>query len=161
MVEYTIRSAEIEGVPIAGTIDKIEFGDKQQVHIVDYKTGSHRVDKLRPASEKNPHGGSYWRQLIFYKLLYENFDQTGRIAKSGEIAYLDPNAKGQFVSKSLVFELGAVQKVKELTKEVYEKIMGHGFYEGCNDPKCHWCNFVKNHQLPDSTFSIEQEELDD
>ena len=161
VVEYTIRTAEVEGVPMTGTIDKLEFGKQQKVHIVDYKTGSHRAEKLRRPTERKPLGGIYWRQLVFYKLLYENFDQTGRIAKSAEIAYLDPDKNGTFITKSIEFELNDTQVVRDLIKDTYAKIKAHDFYEGCNEPDCHWCNFVKNHQLPEQIAEPIIEEMDD
>ena len=67
LIEF--KNVEVEGVPITGVIDRIDFLDNQTVHIVDYKTGSHKKDKLNPPTAKNPHGGNYWRQLIFYKIL--------------------------------------------------------------------------------------------
>ncbi|MFM8363140.1 MAG: ATP-dependent helicase, partial [Haliscomenobacter sp.] len=77
-VEYTIRKVEIDGVPVTGTIDKIEYHPGLSVGIIDYKTG--RVDEggLSRPSDKKPGGGIYWRQLSFYKLLFENLDRSSR-----------------------------------------------------------------------------------
>lgn len=57
-VEYTIRKVEIDGVPVTGTIDKIEYHPGLSVGIIDYKTG--RVDEggLSRPSDKKPGGGN-------------------------------------------------------------------------------------------------------
>ncbi|MEM6379468.1 MAG: PD-(D/E)XK nuclease family protein, partial [Bacteroidota bacterium] len=161
IVEYTIRTAEIAGVPLTGTIDKIEFQESQNVHIVDYKTGSHQSKKLRRPTEKNPLGGIYWRQLVFYKLLYEHFDKTGKIAQSASIAYLDPGSQGIIQEETLTFTQEDTQQVKRMIQETHQAILRHDFYQGCNEPTCHWCNFVKNQQLGRRRKQTELEELDD
>lgn len=161
IVEYTIRTAEVEGVPLSGTLDKIEFKEGQEVHIVDYKTGSQQTKKLRRPTAKSPHGGIYWRQLVFYKLLYEHFDKTGKIARSAAIAYLDPGPKGAIQEVQIDFSLEDTQQVKQMIQNAYQAISNHDFYRGCNEPNCHWCNFVKDQQLGRRMQQSELEELDD
>jgi DNA helicase-2/ATP-dependent DNA helicase PcrA len=161
IVEYTIRTAEVEGVPLTGTLDKIEFIAGQQVHIVDYKTGRHQAKKLKRPTSKDIQGGIYWRQLVFYKLLYEHFDKTGKMARSAEITYLDPDQQGTVQAEVLDFNLEDSFQLKKMIKETYQSIMQHDFYEGCNEPNCHWCNFVKNQKLGRQINLTEVEELDD
>ena len=161
IVEYTIRTAEIAGVPLTGTIDKIEFRESQNVHIVDYKTGSQQTKKLRRPTDKSPLGGIYWRQLVFYKLLYEHFDKTGKIAQSATIAYLDLGPQGVIQEEMLTFTREDTQQLKQMIEETYQAILRHDFYKGCNEPTCHWCNFVNNQQLGRRLEQTELEELDD
>ncbi len=161
IVEYTIRTAEIAGVPLTGTLDKIEFKESQSIHIVDYKTGRQQARKTRRPTDKNPYGGIYWRQLVFYKLLYEHFDKTGKMARSAEIAYLDPGPDGQPQQEIINFKVEDTQQVKQMLQNAYQSILEHDFYKGCNEPSCHWCNFVKNQQLGRRMEQTELEELDD
>ena len=161
VVEYTVRNVEIDGIPVTGTIDKIEFLGQQAVNLVDYKTGIQQSGKMRPPTPKKPSGGNYWRQLVFYKLLYENFDQSGRLAKEGSIVYLDPNAQGELLEESLVFEAGETQVIRDLLKETYAKIQEHDFYTGCGKDTCKWCTFVREHTLPPQLSDPAIEELDD
>ncbi|MEL6866392.1 MAG: PD-(D/E)XK nuclease family protein, partial [Bacteroidota bacterium] len=160
LVEYNIRQIEVQGAPVAGTVDRIDLLKEQRAHIVDYKTGSLDRGKLRAPSKANPHGGNYWRQLLFYKTLYESFQQD-RLASSLELSYLEPDHKGQFQSEILEFSQEQVQWMKGLIADSYQKIRAHQFYTGCGEVNCNWCNFVKNRETIDSFADVEKEELDD
>lgn len=160
-VEKEIRNADLDGVPITGVIDRLELLEKLEAHILDYKTGSHDAAKMRGPGKKNPYGGSYWLQLHFYKILYENWRNNSHRIVSGEISYLEPDGQGVFPSRQLVFQPEDVTFVKNLIKDTYGKIMRQEFYEGCGKPECSWCNFLKNQEQVNSFAEEEIEELDD
>ena len=161
-VEKELKNVEVEGVPITGVIDRIDFIDKQTAHIVDYKTGSHKSEKIRRPTEKDPHGGNYWRQLIFYKLLFDNWRNNPSRAVSAEVSYLEPDVKkGGFPKHKITFEVEDVNIVKSLIKDTYGKIMRQEFYDGCGENNCQWCRFLKNQGHVDSFSEMEIEELDD
>lgn len=160
-VEMNIRNTEVDGVPINGMIDKVEIHGANYCSIVDYKTGSKDGRKLRRPGRNHPYGGSYWRQLVFYKILYESYDRSGRRADKGSIAYLDPDSKGEFVTKTISFTAEDVNLVKAFIKETYEKIVNHDFFEGCGESNCPWCNFLRHNQHVSSFSMAEIEELDD
>ncbi|HRK82120.1 MAG TPA: ATP-dependent DNA helicase [Saprospiraceae bacterium] len=160
-VEYTVRRTHLEGVPMTGTIDKIEFYDQLLVSVVDYKTGKPDAAKLAPPSSKNPYGTPYWRQLAFYKLLYEHFDQSSRLVREGAITFLDPDAEGRFVTLRTSFDSHDMAMLKELIENTYARIMQQDFYTGCGKSDCLWCNFLR-HNAPTETFTApEIEDLDD
>lgn len=160
-VEYTIRNVEIDGVPLTGTIDRFDLQEGAQAHIVDYKTGAPRDYRMRGPTPANPHGGSYWRQLNFYKLLADNAGATGRRAVSATISYLEPDKNGEFVEKHLRYNPKEVDIVRELIQGVYAKIRRHEFTEGCGEPRCQWCHFVRHNVAVDSFADPELEALDD
>lgn len=160
-LEFTVRNVEIDGVPVTGVIDKLEFHKDQTVFIVDYKTGALDRKRLEGPSEKQPYGGSYWRQLIFYKLLYEAYDRAGHRVQKGIIAYLEPNRSGQYPEKQLVYRREEVDSIRSLIRETYDKIRRHDFFSGCGEPNCEWCRFVQLQTAPDSFAGPETEELDD
>jgi DNA helicase-2/ATP-dependent DNA helicase PcrA len=160
-VEVNVRNTEVDGVPINGMIDKLELYDKSLCHIVDYKTGSKDANKLRRPGKMNLQGGNYWRQLVFYKILFESSDRSGRKVDRGSIAYLEPDTNGHFPTKTISFNADDVRLVRGMIKETYERIMAHDFYEGCGERSCPWCSFLRRHQHIGS-FSMEEiEELDD
>ncbi len=160
-VEFNIRHVEVVGIPMTGTIDKIEFVGLNEVRIVDYKTGRADESKLSPKSKKLPNGGSYYRQLLFYKLLYENLRPTNSPAKTGTVIFLDPTPRGQYLQKTISLEDKDVQFMKEILSDTYEKIQSHQFYQGCGEKNCVWCNFVKKNKLVDSLSDASVEDLDD
>lgn len=172
-VEQEFKNVTVEGVPLTGVIDRIDFLANQKVHLVDYKTGSQDPAKLRrpallngktsrkkDAPEKD-FGGNYWRQLVFYKILYENWRNNPRRAQSAEISYLEPDVKGDFSHKGITFEAVDIAFVKNLITDTYAKIIRQEFYEGCGEPNCPWCNFLRRQGQVDSFSDGEVEELDD
>ena len=160
-VELKIRNTAYKNVPIKGQIDKLEILDGTTAHIVDYKTGAHDTKKLKPASAKNEIGGDFWRQLVFYKILYRSQFKIAHVIKTAEISYADPTKDGAFVSKIINISNEDIESVGKLITETYAKIMSHEFYRGCNEDNCHWCNFVKNDKAPDSFTDSSIEDLDD
>jgi DNA helicase-2/ATP-dependent DNA helicase PcrA len=67
-VETYIKGVVVDGVPLKGKLDKLEFNGKE-VNVVDYKTGNvdNALPKLKAPGEKNPDGGDYWRQAVFIR----------------------------------------------------------------------------------------------
>lgn len=160
-LEFTVKNVEMEGVPLTGTIDRLEFHKNNKAYIVDYKTGSLSQSKISRPTKANPHGGNYWRQLVFYKILYENHRNTPYQVISGEISYLEPDSRGDFIGRKIKYTPKDVAIVKDLIKSTYTKIQQHEFFEGCGEKHCTWCNFVKNNVRVDSFADKEIEELDD
>lgn len=68
-IERSIKNVVVKGVPLKGKLDKLEF-DGKAVNVVDYKTGDFEkaLAKLKAPNEKEPNGGDYWRQAVFYKI---------------------------------------------------------------------------------------------
>lgn len=160
-VEFTLKNVEVQGVPITGTIDKLEFHKQQRAHLVDYKTGSHREGKINRPTKSNPLGGSYWRQLVFYKILFESHPATTHTVKSGEIAYLEPNTRNEWVSRKVNYTVKDIALVTDMITDTYAKIKKFDFFTGCGEAHCQWCNFVKNN-IPVDTFADKDiEALDD
>lgn len=150
VTEYNIGNTTVNGVPIKGKLDKIEF-DGTDCIVVDYKTGnpdySSKKELLGP-SEKNPNGGDYWRQMVFYKLLLENFPAARHWKMiSGVFDFIEKNSKDEFVRFTVPINENDLTTVKEQIKEVYQKIMNHEFSEGCGKEDCQWCNFARTYEL--------------
>jgi DNA helicase-2/ATP-dependent DNA helicase PcrA len=148
VVEHTIKNIVVNGVPIKGKLDKLEF-DGRMVNVVDYKTGSveNAKDKLKPPTEKHPLGGDYWRQAVFYKILVDNDATKNWEAVSTEFDFLEPGKDGQLVKRKMVIHPADVTTVQQQIVTAWEKIQAHDFYTGCGEEDCHWCNFVKDNQL--------------
>ena len=160
-IELDVKNVVFEKIPIKGAIDKVEHIDVSSVHIVDYKTGIHSKDKLRRPTAANPIGGSYWRQLVFYKILYESHKAHTKIAKVGKIAFIDQDKLGKIPEKDYVFTSEEVAGFKTMLRESYGSIMRQEFEEGCGEKKCKWCAFVKDHIVPGSFRNEETEAMDD
>ena len=161
LLEYKPRNVEVDGVPIKGSIDKLIHLDAVYVKVLDYKTGSQSDTKLKRPTPAKPEGGNFWRQLVFYKLLYENYPANTRIIKEAGISYLEPDTRGQFKERMIEINARDVSTVKKMITSTYERIQAHDFYTGCGEPTCGWCELVRNHVMRDSFADPEIEELDD
>lgn len=73
ILNITVDLSEISDIELNGKIDKIEC-EEGVIRLIDYKTGKAKnaVDKLVPPGEKEPLGGDYWRQAVFYYVLLTN-----------------------------------------------------------------------------------------
>jgi len=162
-LEKEFRNVEYNGVPLSGAIDKVEYLDKNNVHVVDYKTSNYKEKNTKPPSSRNKIGGDYWRQVVFYKILLENYRNNQFKVVSGEVDYLEPEAaiEDVFHQKFIQIDEEHVQLVGELIETTYQKVIDHDFYTGCGKKECNWCNFTVNYANVDSYRDELTEELDD
>jgi DNA helicase II / ATP-dependent DNA helicase PcrA len=147
-IERNIRGVVVDGVPLKGKLDKLEF-DGKNINVVDYKTGD--VDKAMPSfkgpDDKDPVGGNYWRQAVFYKILIDNYDQKDWKVISTEFDFIEPDKKKEYRKVKVVITPDDTNKVREQISDVWDKIHAKDFYTGCGKETCHWCNFVKTNDL--------------
>lgn len=157
-IERNIRGIVVNGVPIKGKLDKLEFNGKE-VNVVDYKSGNidNALPKMKSPSDKDPNGGDYWRQAVFYKILVDNYEQKEWKVISTEFDFVEPDKKGEYRKEKIVITPQDVEKVKQQLTEVWHKIQARDFYTGCGKPDCHWCNFVKNNKLAVALHDLEEE----
>ncbi|MGB1217077.1 MAG: PD-(D/E)XK nuclease family protein, partial [Saprospiraceae bacterium] len=161
MPEMDVRNVELQGVPMKGALDKVVIQDKQTVKIVDYKTGSLSDKKMKPPTKKDLEGGIYWRQLYFYKILFEQYRNQTRRVGSAEIAYLETDRDKNFPTSVMMFNDEHELLVKQMIVETYQKIKAHDFYEGCGKDTCKWCNFARRNIMVDSFTDEDAGDLDD
>jgi DNA helicase-2/ATP-dependent DNA helicase PcrA len=158
-VERNIRNVVVQGVPLKGKLDKLEF-DGKLVNVVDYKTGDidKAKDKLMPPNEKDPNGGDYWRQAVFYKLLVDNYEQKSWQVISTEFDFVEPDKKKQYRREKVVITPEDLTTVGQQIKSVWQRIQERDFYRGCGKPDCHWCNFVKTNDMAVALHEVEEDE---
>ncbi|QEC52019.1 DNA helicase-2/ATP-dependent DNA helicase PcrA [Anseongella ginsenosidimutans] len=157
--EITVRNVEIGGVPIKGKIDKLEF-DGKSVNVVDYKTGRYKnaKEKLKSPDEKNPNGGDYWRQAVFYKILIDNDHSRNWTALSSEFDFVEPE-NDEYIKHKIFIRPEDIEIVTGQIKDTYARIRNYEFDTGCGKKDCEWCNFVRSNfrDLPQMP-AIEDEE---
>ncbi|HET9745925.1 MAG TPA: ATP-dependent DNA helicase [Chitinophagaceae bacterium] len=156
-IERNIRNVIVKGVPIKGKLDKLEF-DGKSVNVVDYKTGDpdKAIPKLRGPSDKDPNGGDYWRQGVFYKILVDNYEQKDWKVISTEFDFIEPDKKKVYRKEKLVINPADIETVTQQIVTVWQKIQDRDFYMGCGSPDCHWCNFVKTNKLTVALHELEE-----
>ena len=112
--------------------------------------------KLLPPSEKEPNGGDYWRQAVFYKILVDRADR-GWEAVSTEFDFAEPDKKKKYRKEKVIITPPDIETVTQQITSVWEKIQAHDFYTGCGKADCHWCNFVKTNNLAIALHEIVEE----
>ncbi len=159
--EYRINNVVLNGIPLKGAIDKIEFNGKQVV-VIDYKTGSveNAKEKLVGPNEKYPNGGDYWRQAVFYKILLNHHPKNWEVT-TAEFDFVEPNKKKQFEKAVLSISDADITTVTQQIHTVWQKIQEKDFYTGCGKPECHWCNFIKTNELSVALHQIPNGDLEE
>jgi len=158
VVELNIRNVTIKDVPIKGKLDKLEFHGRD-VNVVDYKTGDieKAYDKLKAPNDKQPEGGDYWRQAVFYKILVDNYKQKDWHAVSTEFDFIEPDKKKIYHKEKVVITPADITTVTQQITDTWQKIQRREFYTGCGKPDCHWCNFVKTNNMAVALHELEEE----
>ncbi|HLF45570.1 MAG TPA: ATP-dependent DNA helicase, partial [Chitinophagaceae bacterium] len=160
LTEYPLTKVVMNNIPLKGFTDKIQFW-KNDIVITDFKTGvvekaKRRGEFLLPGQkEDKPHGGNYWRQAVFYKILVDNLPGKNWKVLHTQFDFVEPNSKDEFDIERLDISTEETELVKQQIINTWEQIQQHNFYTGCGKPECDWCNFVKDNKL---YLRLEEEE---
>ena len=159
-IEKNIRNVLVDDIPLKGKIDKMEF-DGHLVNVVDYKTGNpdKAKEKLKTPAELPPHGGDYWRQAVFYKVLIDHYESGKYQVVSTEFDFIEPNAKKEIKYIRVQITAEDTKALRDQIQHVWSRIQARDFYTGCGEDDCHWCNFVKTNKLDTSAAENQPEEL--
>ncbi len=150
-IEKNMQNIEVAGIPIKGKLDKIIF-EGNSAYVIDFKTGDFKYAKSKcnpPKADADPNkaeqvlGGDYWRQMVFYNLLIDNDHSTKWSMTRGEMNFVEPDKTGHFDRVQFAISPEEIKVVTEQITDTYARIKAHEFNKGCNDERCHWCNFVK------------------
>lgn len=161
-VERNIRNVVWNGVPLKGKLDKLEFNNKE-VNVVDYKTGDFEKakKKFNPPNNKDPNGGDYWRQAVFYKILVDNYEQKEWRVISTEFDFVEPDNKKVYHKRKVVITPEDITTVTQQITDTWNKIQNKEFYIGCGKEDCHYCKFVKENNLHVALHEVEEDVLEE
>lgn len=137
-------------IPLKGFIDKVEYYNNE-IEVIDYKTGDILSDFTKPKlksknKDKNEIGGDYWRQAMFYKILFDNDPKNKYQVRAAKYDFIEPpkiNAKEVETTYYFTFSDEEINQVKEQIKDTWQKIQAHDFYTGCGKKDCVHCNYAK------------------
>jgi len=161
IAERRIDRVELDGIPLTGILDKIEWLDGGLLRIVDYKTGTPDPKKTAQPTEEQPYGGDYWRQLAFYQILLDKARLYPETVGKTSISWLAPDKRGAFPITEISFRQEDLHFVEGLVREVYGKIQERDFSTGCGKKDCPWCQMQRERNIPAELNRGEEEGLDD
>lgn len=164
----TVDLSAVSDVEINGKIDKIEC-EEGIIRLIDYKTGKagNAKDKLVPPSEKEPHGGDYWRQAVFYYILFTNagVDISGKEILVKYVFVEDSNNEDGFSeTEDIRITPKEVDVVLSQIKDAVTRLKQGDFNCGCGLVKkdrdnfaCDYCLQALSNVVPifDNTEAIE------
>ncbi len=141
LTEFDIKGVLLTPeVKLNGKIDKLEFeGSGNKVLVTDYKTRQPLTIK-EIKGETADDDGSYFRQLVFYKLLLDRYDNGKYQMTAGEIDFIEPNAKGDYKKEKFEIAESDLKELTETIKHVAGEITNLTFWSmRCNDKDCQYC----------------------
>lgn len=146
---FSRRNIFFETIPLTGVIDKIELMSEdfsenfsgwslfsQKIKITDYKTGSSKYiwdikwqDK-NGVPDDNFERGKYGRQLMFYKLLFENDAELSRQYSlwALELDFCE-GKNGKYKRVEVEFSDEEYESFKNLVKESYKQMSNIEFWK--------------------------------
>ena len=136
-------------VLLRGKLDKIEFLNDKEVNVVDYKSGGQKSRNEIEGKTKNA-DGNYKRQLVFYKLLLDEYEIQSHPSQSmkmvsAEIDFIEPNEKGRYRKEKFIITDEEVAELKETIKGVSKDILEMSFWDKtCDDKECQYCALAQN-----------------
>jgi len=139
----TIDAVSIDKVKLRGDLDKVEFLSENQVNVVDYKSGKPKSRNFILGKTKSSNG-DYKRQLVFYNLLLNLYEDSKYRMVSGEVDFVEPDERGRYHKEQFVIEEQEVEELKKCIKDVSQEILNLSFWDKeCDNNKCEYCALRK------------------
>ena len=168
ILNTTVDLSDISDVELNGKIDKIEC-EEGVIRLIDYKTGKaeNAKKKLVAPSEKEPLGGNYWRQAVFYYILVKNagIDISDKEILVKYVFVEDSiNEDGFSETEDIRITQKDVDKVLEQIRDAVVELKEDNFNCGCGQVKydrnnypCDYCLQVLANTAPkfDNTEALE------
>ena len=141
MDEFHINGIMLdENIRLTGVLDKVEFIDGNVVNVVDYKTGKPKTRNELEGKTKNA-DGNYFRQLIFYKILLDRFENGKLEMQSGIIDFIEPDEKEKFHKEIFEISKEDTEMLVEKIKQVAGEILNLSFWNTkCDKKDCEFCS---------------------
>lgn len=124
---------------LRGKLDKIERNPDGTVTVVDYKTGTHK-SRAHILGDAKSSEGNMKRQLDFYKLLLDNFENGKYRMTAGIIDFVEPDKNGKYHREEFEITDADVFALTLEVRRVGEEIYNFEFWDKrCRNRKCEWC----------------------
>ncbi len=141
LLEFRIKGIELyPGVKLTGVLDKIEILPEGKVRVVDYKTGQPKSRNQIEGLTKNSNG-NFKRQLVFYKLLLNHYENGQYNMIRGKIDFVEPDKKtGRYRQEEFEITDSEVKELEGVVIETIEDILNLSFWgQTCDQEDCEYC----------------------
>ncbi|MBP9759841.1 MAG: ATP-dependent helicase [Candidatus Pacebacteria bacterium] len=145
--ELLVRGVLLDDtIRLTGKLDKLECLDDRchEVRVIDYKTGKpksrNEIEGTTKSLEDMPGAGGYKRQLVFYKLLLDRYNEGEYRMQEGVLDFIEPMESGKYRRESFTITNDDVRGLEEEIRRVAKEITTLSFWDTrCEDPKCAEC----------------------
>ncbi len=138
---------ELPELPLSGKLDRLDFSPNGNVlRVVDYKTGKARTRNDIEGKTKSS-DGAYKRQLTFYALLLELYDDERYFCHQGTLSFVEADAKGKIHEETFETTRAEIDALKEeIINATKNLISGEFLKTGCDDSVSKYCHLVNQLQ---------------
>lgn len=131
--EYRMRvilPLSISGVaeiPLTGSLDRLDLDKNGNLlRVVDYKTGKYKTrNEIEGKTAKAD--ASYRRQLTFYSLLLELYNDERYQSEVGLLSFIEPDSKGRIHEEEFISDASERAELRELITASVESIIAGDF----------------------------------
>jgi len=137
--QLRIPAVDLDGVILNGKIDKVELLASPDVLVTDYKTGkpksrAHIMGRVKDGD------GNYFRQLVFYKLLLDRYQNGKYRMHRGVIDFVEPDDRGKWHREEFEITPTMVGELEAVIGRVASEIRTLAFWDRrCDDRDCEYC----------------------
>ena len=134
--DFASQNLVVEGLLLAGKLDKIEILENDEINVVDYKTG-------RPHSKDLAPGGKAHRQIVFYQLLCDLAQESPNFKYkmiSGELDYVAKQNE-KFRKEKITVSAMDLDNLKTEIREFKTGLENFDFPMTEDKQECTRCNF--------------------
>jgi len=130
-----------DGTLVNGKIDKVEFLDASGlVRVVDYKTGTPKSRNQISGAVKDG-DGNYLRQLTFYKLLLDRWQNGKYRMHEGVIDFVEPDVRGKYHREVFNIPSSSALALEGDIMHAADEIRSLAFWDRyCGDRTCRYCS---------------------
>lgn len=145
--ELAVNGVLLDGtIRLTGKMDKLECLDDRcrEVSVVDYKTGKpksrNEIEGLTKSAQSKAGAGGYRRQITFYKLLLDRYNDGQYRMQEGVLDFIEPNDSGKYKRESFVITTEESSALEDEIRRVAEEIRTLSFWDTrCGDDTCTAC----------------------
>jgi DNA helicase-2/ATP-dependent DNA helicase PcrA len=131
---------ETKKIGLRGTLDKVEILKGDEVNVVDYKTAQPKTRNAILGATKDATSPDYFRQLTFYKILLDGYNNKQYTMVSAEIDFIEPDGKGKYHKELFTIEDDKVSALIETIQKASEEVYSGSFWEKeCDEDDCRFC----------------------
>ena len=149
--EFSVKVAmptglqEIPELTLTGNLDRLDFDENGRLlRVVDYKTGKPKSRNVIEGKTKDSNG-NYKRQLVFYALLLDLYDDERLKAREGVISFVEPDSKGNIREEVFAITDEEIATLKaEIVTSVKEIVNGEFLKTECDPSQSDYCDLAES-----------------